>query len=175
MPKNAANNINMNNDDTPMNNDDIKSLIELNNKMYKELKEQKKMIAPLARRKGRRTNSIRIGRSASRKKKSSSASLRSVEGSLELNLSWPPPSSSSSENEEEGEFEAGGQEGTVGLNAGNEERAGQDELTASQEHTFGLVQKFYGNDKDGDAADTQLLEIEGSDDGLLSEDEEEED
>ena len=47
MPKNAANNINMNNDDTPMNNDDIKSLIELNNKMYKEIKEQKKMINDL--------------------------------------------------------------------------------------------------------------------------------
>lgn len=138
------------------------------------IEEQKKMIAPLTHRKGRRKNSIRIGRSH-RRKKSSSTPFRSVEGSLELNLSWPPPSSSSEEEEEESEV---GRQETVDLDAENDEQGGQDEaideLTASQEHTFGLVQKFYGNDTEGDATVAQI-DIEGIDDGLLSEDEEEED
>ena len=103
--------------------------------------------------------------SSSRRKKrsstsSSSRSLRSLEGSLELNLSWPPLSSSSSSSEEEEEDlvenddavdEQKNDEGDLNGTKGaykpedlNDDNVGEEKpLSKSQEESFAIIQDFY--------------------------------
>eukprot|EP00944_MAST-04C_sp_MAST-4C-sp1_P006311 g6311.t1 len=102
--------------------------------------------------------------SSSRRKKrsstsSSSRSLRSLEGSLELNLSWPPLSSSSSSSEEEEDLadnddaadEQKNDEGDLNGTKGaykpedvNDDNVGEEKpLSKSQEESFAIIQDFY--------------------------------
>lgn len=101
--------------------------------------------------------------SSSRRKKSSasssSRSLRSLEGSLELNLSWPPLSSSEEEEEEEeeliekdvlvdeeknGEGGLNGVKGTYKPEDPNDDNVGDEKpLSKSQEESFAIIQDFY--------------------------------
>ena len=101
--------------------------------------------------------------SSSRRKKKSSASsssrsLRSLEGSLELNLSWPPLSSSEEEEEEEeliendvlvgeeknGEGGLNGMKGTYKPEDPNDDDVGDEKpLSKSQEESFAIIQDFY--------------------------------
>ena len=110
------------------------------------------------------------GVSRKEKKGHSQVSLSSMSGSLALNLSWPP--FSSSESSDEDCHERNGctlprREETFGKERGHTDDTDGDgkntkadksfELTASQEDSFGLVQKFYS----GKTADDGSLEPRG--------------
>lgn len=146
--------------------------------LEKIIQQQKRMIKPLVS-SGRRTTSHTIEHSNRHKKKgngsnsnnkisknkksSSRRSLRSIEGSIELNLSWPPLSSSSEEEGNDAEeidndeylqnddddIESVTVDDLKDEDVQNILNEGEDEvstLTASQEDSFTIIQKFYKDD-----------------------------